>query len=139
MDDTPRRELPVSPTIHVESFATHYTLTWKAGPLSRFLAAVRDCEVVPANASAVVDATDAAGRQRVDAAALTADAAVRYIRVEPSAEWTVSWERRTSPTVSVSGTPDAAVCRTLHRSTTACDGWPAAAVDGLDALVKSTR
>ena len=119
MDDTPRRELPVSPTIHVESFATHYTLTWKAGPLSRFLAAVRDCEAVPANASAVVDATDAAGRQRVDAAALTADATVRYIRVEPSAEWTLSWERRTSPTVSVSGTPDAAV-------------------DGLDALVEST-
>lgn len=137
MDDAPRRELPVSPTVHVESFATHYTLTWKAGPLSRFLAAVRDCAAVPTSAPAVVDATDTAGRRRVDAAALTADAAVRYVRVEPPTGWTLSWERRTSPTVSVSGTPGAAVCRELHRRTTACDGWPPAAVDALDALVES--
>lgn len=137
--DTPRRELPVSPTVHAESFATHYTLTWKASPLSRFLTAARDCAAVPASASAVVDATDVAGRRRVDTSVLTADAAVRYVRVEPPAGWTLSWERRTSPTVSVSGTPDAAVCRELHRRTTACDRWPPAAVDALDALVESTE
>jgi len=39
-DDYPQT-IPVDPAIHVETFATHQTLTWKAGSRSQFTEAVR--------------------------------------------------------------------------------------------------
>ena len=136
---TPGRTLPVDPVVYVETFASHDTLTWTAGPLSRVVDVVRDSESIPSDTTAVVDAVDTAGRHRVAVRDLAADSAVKYVRVEPPAEWTLSWERRTSPTVSVSGAPPPAVCREFHRRTTSCDEWPPAAVDELRALVGSGR
>lgn len=136
-DDDPARALPTRPPVHVETFATHYTLTWKAGSLARYVDAVRDSESVPPDATAVVDATDAAGRRRRAVRDLSAEATVRYVRLEPEPSWTVSWERRTSPTVSVSGTPTPAVCRELHTRTTACEAWSSAAIERLEAVAES--
>ena len=136
-DDPPPRTLSTEPPVHVESFATHYTLTWTAGSLAQFLDALRQCESVPSSATAVVDATDTAGRQRRPVRELAAEPSVRYVRVEPRSAWRVSWERRTDPTVSVSGTPPPAVCRDLHQRTTACEAWPPTAVEELDALAAS--
>jgi len=134
-DDASNRALPVDPTVHVESFATHYTVTWKAGPLSRFVDAIRGDEEVPEAVTAIVDRTDAAGRRRRPIGELSVDRSARYVRVEPDAEWTASWERRTSPTVSVSGAPAPELCRTLHCRTTGCEAWPAGAEETLRELV----
>ena len=120
--DAPRR-LSVDPTVHVETFATHCSLTWTAGGLGRFLAAAGDLEGVPETAPAVVDRTTTAGRERRQLSALAAEEATRYVRVEPPAGWTLSWERRNRPVVSLSGTPPAA-CRRLHVATTDCPAWP---------------
>jgi len=136
-DDPPPRTLSTEPPVHVESFATHYTLTWTAGSLAQFLDALGQSASVPSRATAVVDATDRAGRQRRPVRELAVEPSVRYVRVEPQSSWTVSWERRTDPTVSVSGTPPSTVCQSLHRRTTACEGWPPTAVEELDALAAS--
>ena len=123
MIDVPRR-LPVDPPVHVETFATQYSMTWTADGLGRFLAAAGDLEGVPETAPAVVDRTTTAGRERRPLSALAAAEATRYVRVEPSADWTLSWERRSRPVVSLSGTPPAAACRRLHVATTNCSAWP---------------
>ena len=129
--------LPVEPSVHVEPFATHYTLTWKAGPLSQFLSAIRSLDCVTTTTRTVVDRSDIAGRQQVSLGDFEPTDSIQYIRVEPSAEWTASWERRTSPTVSVSGNPDPAVCRMLHCRTTDCEEWPTDAVDVVQDLSES--
>lgn len=136
-DDRPARTLSVDPTVHVEPFASHYTVTWKAGPLARYLTAVRDCGAVSPEDTAVVDATDTAGRQRRTVRSLSAATTIRYVRTEPRPSWTVSWERRTAPTVSLSGTPTPSVCRAFHRGTTACETWSAAAIEALETVVES--
>ena len=122
MTDAPRR-LPVDPPVHVETFATHCSLTWTADGLGRFLAAAGDLEGVPETALAVVDRTTTAGRERRPLSALAAEEATRYVRVEPPTDWTLSWERRSRPVVSLSGTPPAAACRRLHVATTDCPTW----------------
>jgi len=136
-DDPPPRTLPVTPTVHVESFASHDTLTWQGDSLAAFLGALDEVPAVDPDAPAEVDATDAAGRERRSLGAVTPRGAVRYVRVEPTAPWTAAWERRTTPTVSVSGAPPAAVCRTLHLGTTDCAGWPPAAADAMASLTGS--
>lgn len=134
-DDDPNRTLPVEPTVHVESFATHDTVTWKAGPLSRFVDAIREHVALPEAVTAVVDRTDTAGRRRLPIEELRPGRSVRYVRIEPDADWSASWERRTSPTVSVSGAPPPELCRALHCRTTECDAWPAGAEGTLRGLV----
>lgn len=138
MDDTSLpRTLPTDPTIHVEPFATHYTLTWKCKSLSQFINAAQNVDFILLNTAAAIDRTDMAGRKYQDVRDLSDDTSIRYIRIEPQAEWSVSWERRTSPTVSMTGTPEMEVCRELHRYTTACDKWPSEAVDKLQAVIES--
>ena len=108
----------------METFATHYSVTWTADGLGQFLAAAGDLEEVPETAPAVVDRTTTAGRERRPLSTLAAAEATRYVRVEPPADWTLSWERRSRPVVSLSGTPPAAACRRLHIATTDCSAWP---------------
>jgi len=136
-DDHPARTLSVQPTVHVETFASHYTVTWKGGPLSQFVTAVRNCELVPPDATAIIDMSDTAGRQRQAVGSLSAETTIQYVRVEAQPAWTASWERRTSPTVSVSGAPNPTVCRDLHQATTTCDAWPSAAVEEVEAIAES--
>ena len=122
-DSNPRR-IRVDPVVHVETFATHLTLTWKAGTQSQFVEAVRALDAVPLTPQVVVNDTTVAGRQhRLVSDLGGAGDTVTYLRIEPDAPWTLSWERRTQPVVSVSGTPSAALCRRLHRRTTDCPGW----------------
>ncbi len=122
-EDDPRRRLPVEPPVHVETVVDHRSLTWTAGGLDRFLAAVRADDAVAADAPARVDARDVAGRGRRPLSAVAARPAITYVRVEATADWTVAWERRTEPTVSLSGAPSPATCRRLHVATTNCPGW----------------
>jgi hypothetical protein len=77
----------------------------------------------------VVDDTAVAGRSRSPLSDLDDSDTIRYLRVEPTAPWTASWERRTWPVVSVSGTPTASVCRQLHLETTSGDDWTEAAFE----------
>ena len=133
----PARSLSVQPTVHVETFASHYTVTWKAEPLSQFVTAVQHYEFVTPDATAVIDTVDTAGRQQQAVRDLSAETAIQYVRVEPQSAWTASWERRTSPIVSVSGAPNPTVCRDLHQATTTCEAWPSAAVEELEAIAES--
>jgi hypothetical protein len=134
--DSPRT-IPVDPVIHVETFATHQTLTWKAGTRSEFVEAVRALDAVPLAASVVVDDTAVAGRQHHAVSDLeSVSNTTTYLRIEPDASWTLSWEHRTYPIVSVSGTPSATLCRRLHRRTTDCSGWCDEAVETLQGLTK---
>jgi hypothetical protein len=130
--------ISVEPPVHVETFPTHDTLTWKACPLAGFVGHVMDIDGISPTASTVVDDTSTAGRERCRVADLEASETVRYLRVEPDAPWRLSWERRTWPVVSVSGTPPPTLCRRLHQRTTDCDGWPDDAVRTL-ARVLSDR
>ncbi len=123
------RTIPVEPPVHVEAFTTHCTMTWKAGPLAGFLTAVRNTDEISPTASAVVEDTSVAGRKRCDVTEIDATERVRYLRVDPDAPWTLSWERRTWPVVSVSGTPTADLCRRVHLWTTDCRGWSEDAVE----------
>ena len=134
--DDPRR-IPVDPVIHVETFATHRTLTWKAGGRSQFVEAVRSLDAVPSTASVVVDDTAIAGRQHHSVSDLeSVSNTTTYLRIEPDALWTLSWEQRTDPIVSVSGTPSATLCRLLHRRTTDCSEWCDEAVETLQGLAE---
>jgi hypothetical protein len=134
--DNPRT-IPVDPVIHVETFATHLTLTWKARTRSQFVEAVRALDAVPSTASVVVDDTAVAGRQHHSVSDLgSVSNTTTYLRIEPETSWTLSWEQRTDPTVSVSGTPPATLCRRLHRRTTDCSGWCDEAVETLRGLIK---
>jgi hypothetical protein len=123
--------VPVEPPVSVELFPTHYTVMWTGGSLARFVGAVANLDTVSRTASAVVDDRATAGRERRRVADLETAETVRYLRVEPDTPWTVSWERRTRPVVSVSGTPSPALCRRVHRQTTDCEGWSDGAFDTL--------
>ena len=133
--DGSEQTIPVEPTVHVETFATHCTLTWKAGPLAGFLTAVDTIDGVPPAAPVVVDDTSSAGRERCRAPEVDPQETVRYLRVEPKKPWTLFWEQRTWPVVSLSGTPPPALCRRLHLRTTDCDGWADDAVQTLARVV----
>jgi len=126
-DDVPDRHpqtVPVDPPVHIETFATHLTATWKAGDPSAFVDAVRDIETVPPSASTVVDDSADAGRRRIPLSEVAPErGATTYLRVDPDAPWTLSWEDRTRPVVSASGAPPAALCRRLHVSTTGREAW----------------
>jgi hypothetical protein len=129
------RTISVEPPVHVETIPSHDTLTWKACPLAQFLGHVVESDGIPPTASTLVDDTSTGGRERYRVADLEASETVRYLRVEPDAPWQLSWERRTWPVVSVSGTPPATLCRRLHVRTTDCDGWPDDAVRTLAGLL----
>lgn len=123
MEDTPgRRTVPVTPPVHVETFATHYTLTWQANGLSTFVNTVEHIEAIPPTVTPLVDDSDTAGRERRTLADID-DNTIKYVRVDTPDNWTLSWERRTSPTVSLSGTPTAEFCRRVHNGTTDCSSW----------------
>ncbi|MFB6127888.1 MAG: hypothetical protein ABEJ79_11425 [Halolamina sp.] len=122
-DADPRRTVAVDPPVHVEAFATHHTLTWQAAGLSTFLDALGAVDRVPDEPALLVETTDTAGRRRLTPADVADDGAVTYVRVESVSAWTLSWERRTLPTVSLSGEPTATTCRAVHVATTDCDGW----------------
>lgn len=129
------RTIPVDPTIHVETFATHQTLTWKAGGRSQFIEAIRLLDAVPSAASVVVDDTTIAGRQHRSLSGIDIESdTVTYLRIEPEAPWTLSWEQRTQPIVSVSGTPPEALSRRVHRRTTDCSEWSGEAITTLHRL-----
>jgi hypothetical protein len=128
--------VPVDPPVHVETFATHASLTWRAAGLERFLEAVRATGSIPDDATPTVDATNAAGRRRLRLDEIDATSGVTtYVRVDPPAPWTLAWERRTDPTVSLTGTPDAGTCRALHVATTDCAEWTRSHRAALDRLL----
>lgn len=133
------RTVPVDPPVHVEQFVDRCSLTWRAGPLAPFLAALGELASVSGTSPVVVDATDAAGRRRHSLSTVAATGTERYVRVDPPGPWSVAWERRTSPVVSVGGTPDPAVCRRLHRETTDAGAWSDDARATLRAVVESIR
>ena len=118
--------VPVTPPIHIEEYPTHASLTWHVPELSRALDAVCDLDSVSSDASAVVDATNAAGRRRLSLSAVDPGPATTYVRVEPGASWTFAWERRTTSVCVLTGTPAGATVRRLHRATGG-DGWNPAA------------
>ncbi|ERH03787.1 MAG: hypothetical protein A07HR60_00562 [uncultured archaeon A07HR60] len=123
-DDTPRRNVPVEPPVHIEVFATHYSLTWQANGVSAFIDAIADIESVPPEPTPVVDATDTAGRERRHLAEIEGDV-IRYVRLDAPESWSVSWERRTTPTISLSGSPSPSLCPRVHQETTDCGSWTA--------------
>lgn len=138
--ETHPRTVPVDPPVYIETFATHLTATWTAGGLPAFVEAVRALGSVPSSASTVVDDAEAAGRQRRPLSALAPNSdSTTYLRVEPDASWTLSWEERTRPVVSASGAPPTALCRRLHVATTDCKAWDDAAVDALRRAVSEAR
>jgi hypothetical protein len=113
--------VPVDPPVHVERYASHVSLSWTAGGVERFLGTVRDVSV---DAPAVVDATNTAGRRQVELTDIdTTTGATTYVRAEPERPWTVAWERRSTPVVTLTGTPEAAITRRIHTGTTGCAGW----------------
>ncbi len=134
--DTPRDDSPssigVDPPVHVETYRSHVSLSWTALGLERFVAALRTAEAVPTTATLTVDATDAAGRYRTtpDEIETTADT-IKYVRVDPSPPWTLSWERRTDPVVSLAGSPSVPTCRSFHTATTSCNEWSSTHCDAL--------
>jgi len=130
-DDGNSRAIPVEPPVRVECVPTHWTAAWTAGPLSQFLAAAGRVEECSPTTTVLVDDTSVAGRTELSLSGVEPAATVRYLRVAPDAPWTVSWERRTRPVVSVSGDPTVGDCRRLHVETTDCEGWPEAAVEAL--------
>lgn len=134
--DEAATEFPVSPPIYVERYASHVSLSWQAGDLDRFLGTVTDLDSVPADPAFVVDATNAAGQRRIPLSDIdTTTRATTYVRVDPDTPWTVAWERRTTPVVSLSGAPTALACRRLHHGTTDCEQWPAGQLQTLSRLL----
>jgi hypothetical protein len=121
---TPPARVPVDPAVHVEQYPTHGSFTWRVPDLARTLDAVHAVDGVSARTSAVVDATNAAGRRQVPLSAVDPGPATTYVRVEPSAPWTVAWERRSSSVCILTGTPPASTVRALHRATGGT-GWDA--------------
>jgi hypothetical protein len=122
--DTGERTIPVSPTVHIEAFATHCTATWKAGSLAQCIETLQTSEYIEPTATVVVDDTTIAGREQQSVRDITPTETIRYLRVTPAASWTLSWEQRTWPVVSMSGTLSAGACRHMHLGTTECSGWP---------------
>jgi len=135
-----QRTVHVEPPIHVERFASHCSLTWKADGLGRFLDTVRGVDAIAASATVVVDTTAAPGRERTPLHEVDGDDdTTSYLRVEPATPWTCSWERRTWSVVSLSGTPGPALVRRVHRGTTDCNGWPREALETLERLAEPVR
>lgn len=111
----------VDPAVHIERYASHVSLSWTAGSVGRFVETVRS---VSADAPAVVDATNAAGRRQVELTDIdTTTGATTYVRAEPERPWTVAWERRSTPVVTLTGTPTVTTTRRVHTGTTDCEGW----------------
>lgn len=137
--DSQQRTVSVEPRVHVETFATHCTVTWKANGLEQFVPAVRDLDCLSSTAPTVVDATDTAGRVRTELSAINASDVVTYLRIEPDASWALAWERRTWPVVSLSGTPSPERCRAVHLATTDCSSWDDDAVRTLAQMTASVR
>ena len=69
---TDDRTVPVAPTVHIETFATHATATWKAGTLDQFLRTVSGVDSVADTAPVIVDETDV-GRDRRQLSALATE------------------------------------------------------------------
>ena len=130
-DDSPRT-IGVDPPVHVETYRSHVSLSWTALGLERFVAALQMAEAVPTTAILTVDATDTAGRYRStpDEIETTTDI-IKYVRVDPSPPWTLSWERRTDPVVSLAGSPSVPTCRSFHTATTSCNEWSSTHRDAL--------
>lgn len=135
-----QRTIPVDPPVHVETFATHCTVTWKANGIMSFVEAVLDTDGVPPSATVVTEGPDVAGRQQHELTGLDVEATdPRYIQVQPPVPWALSWECRTRPVVSVSGTPPPAHCRDIHRATTSCSAWHDGALTQLKQMTGSVR
>ncbi|ERG89402.1 MAG: hypothetical protein J07HX5_01560, partial [halophilic archaeon J07HX5] len=84
------RSIAVDPPVHVESYSSHTSLSWTASGIDQFVAALRASETVPADTTPVVDATTAAGQRRLRLDEIdTMSGATKYVRVEPSAPWTL--------------------------------------------------
>lgn len=130
--DDPPRTIGVDPPVHVESYRSHVSLSWTALGLERFVAALRAAESVSPRATLTVDATDAAGRYRTTPDEIeTAADTINYVRADSSSPWTLSWERRTDPVVSLAGSPSVPTCRSFHTATTSCSEWRPTACDAL--------
>ncbi|MFB6193506.1 MAG: hypothetical protein ABEI75_00440, partial [Halobaculum sp.] len=123
----------VERTVYVERTGNYVSCTWQAEGLRRFSAWVENATEAD-DPTVLIDTTAEGGRQRVPVSTLTTEQA-RYVRFDPDTAWRVSWERRTTPTVSLDGTLRPARCRRLHCATTDCDGWPSAARRTLARLV----
>lgn len=122
--NTRRRTVPVDPEVHVETFATHHTLTWKASDLSQFVTAIHAVGPVTPTTPTIVNDTAIAGRQQHPLSDTNVESTtIEYLRIEPDAPWTLSWEQRTFPVVSLSGTPPVTLCRRIHLRTTDCSTW----------------
>jgi hypothetical protein len=135
-----QRTVPVTPTIHVETFATHYTVTWKANGLVPFIKAARDIDTIPPSTTVVTDSPDVAGRQQHELPTLDCEASkATFVSLQPPWPWTLSWERRTWPVVSASGTPSARLCRDIHQATTDCSRWDDSALAQLERMTASVR
>ncbi len=133
---SPSRTIPVDPPVHVETFPSHHSLTWRAGPLADFLTAVTAEPAVEEGHRLLVDATGAAGRRRLSPRDVdTSTGATTYVRAEPSAPWTAAWERRTTPVVSLTGAPAVDLTARLHLATTDCDRWERRARERLRSLL----
>ena len=138
--ETHPRTVPVDPPVYLELFPTHLTATWTASGPSAFVEAVCTLKSVPLSASTVVDGPEIAGRKRVPLSAVTPNKnSLTYLRVEPDASWTLSWEDRTRPVVSASGAPPATLCRRLHIATTDCAAWDDAAFDIMCRVASETQ
>ena len=134
---TGERTISVSPTIHIEAFATHCTATWKAESLAQCIETLRTSKYVEPTATVVVDDTTVAGREQHAVDDITPTETIRYLRVTPAASWTLSWEQRTWPVVSISGTLSAEACRLMHLGTTECSGWPDTATENIKNITSS--
>lgn len=110
--------VPVEPTVHVETFATHCTLTWRAGPLAGLLTAVDAVDSVPPAAPVVVDDTSSAGRERCRVPEVDPQETVRYLGVR-------------EPVDPLLGTADLAGCLAEWHPTAGPVSSPAPADDRL--------
>jgi len=138
--NTRRRTVPVDPEVHVKTFATHHTLTWKASDLSQFATAIHAVGPVTPTTPTIVNDTAIAGRQQHPLSDTNVESTtIEYLRIEPDAPWTLSWEQRTFPVVSLSGTPPATLCRRIHLRTTDCSTWSDEAFEILRQLTSDPR
>lgn len=144
MDDATQsgqqRTVPVNPSIHVETFATHCTVRWKASGLVPFTEAARDVDNIPPSTTVVTNSPDVAGRQQHELSTLGGERSkATFVSLQPPAPWTLSWERWTWHIVSVSGTPSPGLCRDIHRATTDCSGWYDGALVRVERMTASVR
>lgn len=118
--------IAAEPPIHVETYPTHTSLSWTGDGIDQFVAALQTVKPITADAPTVINATTTAGQVQRQLCDLdTPNNAINYLRVDPPVPWTLSWERRTEPVVSMTGSPSPETCQTLHIATTACMAWDA--------------